>query len=419
MTPNPDPNFFLQAIEMIRRQNHWQLFFLLIFSSLCSSIFHVHPAQAQSEAAPDSVDLKDGPMQEIADKVRKALCLTTDEKNALQLDRTDWKVLDEQGNPKLDARLQQLLDRGIDPKVVERLANNMAPNQLNSPLSGWFTSLREHGMSNVGFSQRGNVSSSMCNNAALRCSATFIGSKFEFELAETEGRELSFSSSDNIIRILLVDEDRIALLTQSKKGKITGVLTGEKTLTGSSSDFLQFGIEHRELEQSLKQVFRHAGVNFPLTPQDQVVQQALMDLIRSKYNDHSTELKALIQELDSSDFAIREAATKKIEAGFEDFEALIAKFLEGESLAPKAEIRLDQITKKAQTEKKDIDQRVAQCIESNKLLESPEYLVGLLVGLGEQDRVIVTKLLVELTKQDFGNDPVAWRNWIENSNPQK
>jgi hypothetical protein len=170
----------MQAIEMIRSWNLRQFFFLLAIGSLCTSIFHVDPAQAQSEASVGSIDLKDGPMQEIADKVRKALCLKTDEKNAIQLDRTGWKVLDDQGNPALDARLQQLLDRGIDPKVVDRLAKNMAPNQLNSPLSGWFASLREHGMSNVGFSQRGNISSSMCSNAALRCTATFIGSKFQF-----------------------------------------------------------------------------------------------------------------------------------------------------------------------------------------------------------------------------------------------
>lgn len=368
---------------------------------------------AQDSIKPDPSGLHAGPMQQITDVVQKILRLKVNNGKTLKLDEESWKTSPADAEAAIEALIKQYMARGLDPASARQIAvsqnkNNSARNR--TPLDGLFVQLSGGGMTSGGRSSSGNSVTLSRRGSELRCNAVLVGSDFEFKVAETAGRQLTFTSSGKMVRILFTDDDLIAILTQSKSGKVIGIVTGEKTLTGSSSDYKQFGNQHQELDQRLRQIFSHAGVDFPPTPHDPVVRQLVLDRIKSSYSNSSAELDVLIQDLDASDYASREAATQTIIAEFQRFENWIANRLADDSLAFEAKKRLDKIMKDEQkTQQRDA--RVDQCVDSNELLRSPEYLVGLLDSIAAQDQTLVMKLLGDLTQETLGDDVIAWQEW--------
>lgn len=370
--------------------------------------------------SPDAVvtsdvasELPNGPMQAAASTIRKVLRLKlTEQGTHLELDRSAWKSSGNDLANAIEDKITLLRRRGLDPAKAERLAKQMAKSVASGPLSDLFGEFRLQGMSSVGKSQMGGISKTFCQGPKINCTATFTDTSFEFEVVETQGQRLNLFSTDDRLRIVFIYEDVIAILNQSNTGNISAVLTGATNSACSADSFKQLREEHPALCSQIETVLIHAGVDFPPSPTDETVRQRVLLRIRKLNESTQQGFDALTQQLNANEFELRESASEKIVAQFDRFESLIVRELATDTLPLEARKRLEKILDRSRNQT-PADSRIDQCIERNKLLGSPTYLVGLLDELDSDDQVLVTGILRGITQEDFGRDIAAWKAWAK------
>jgi hypothetical protein len=247
--------------------------------------------------------------------------------------------------------------------------------------------------------------------ADLSCRVSLSGDRFEMRIDELKGpgRTLEVCSTVGT-RILLTGTDTLAMLHQTDVGIMGVLIDGDEVYSGRASDYYALSKENPELHGKLSAIFRHAGVDLPLGVNEPEVKRVALRMLGSMYSSDLTGLSQFIEQLNASEFSVREEASKEIEELFPAFEGAILKELDSDELSIEARNRLEIIVKRKE-EAQAGDRRAEDCVKANKLLGSIDYIISLFEIADEQSRQLLVRHLTKTTQQDFGMDVEKWKQW--------
>jgi hypothetical protein len=185
------------------------------------------------------------------------------------------------------------------------------------------------------------------------------------------------------------------------------LIEGDQVNAYVGKSFQQFTENNRQVvERVLFPLFTRLGIKMPMDKTDpRVVSNVVAKIKNRKNGDHKAAQK-LIGQLASKSFETRETASRRLAAGYEQWESIIKEHISKSSLSPEAEFRLNEIVADA------TGNEVEQYISDLNLVDSPEYLVSLLNIVSTDEKPLIVEHLEALTKQTHGDDISAWQTWL-------
>jgi hypothetical protein len=204
-------------------------------------------------------------------------------------------------------------------------------------------------------------------------------------------------------------DDDLLLLQQTKSGsfRMAGFVGG-KSIVAKGDNFLAMYRQERQLMDShVLPVLHSLSIRLMPSPATPEMKLAVLALL-TRTPESLAEGKKFLADLDSEKFAIRDRASKALNERFEIYKDLIQERLKDSSISQEAAARLQKIMAGHPDAPK-----VSQTIAALDLLRDPVYLVGLLDGAAPAERAKVFEQLVTVTGQRLGDDPAAWKRWLE------
>lgn len=184
--------------------------------------------------------------------------------------------------------------------------------------------------------------------------------------------------------------------------------------SGYAKNFDQFCVTNPEFVQTkLFPNLKEYGIVEPLTRYSKLAQETVVKILSLKEDPRFGEFRKFVAELDSKEFDVREAASKKIKAQYKTWSDLMTVAVSDSSFSFEIRSRLKQILKE---ESKPEDHRVLSMVIKSKLAQKPDYLVWLLPRVDEKSQPSLIAKLKEVTKEDFGKDFSKWQSWAATKN---
>ena len=382
---------------------------------LCFSFDFVGSGLAQEKpiAKPN---FGDGAFEEAAEEMGELLELKWKGDSLILKRKWDEHSKKKTDEDELEDRVKDLIGRG----VPEEHAKEMAVRRVG-PLGrmketgiqrAFFAIAAKLGSNSRGTSRRANGQRLTFGGRSLSGMAIIEKEDVRFEFTEGAGDERSFQFRDNgggKVKFDFSFDDVFVRLVQFDSGKTQLIwIRNDEVNVYVGESFADFVKRNSQVaEELLFPLFNRVGIITPLNRTDPRVFAASIKRLKRAEQPNEQKLDQLIKDLDANSYQVREAASKSLTDGFEEWSTEIKKFSKDSKLSLEAKVRL----------KKIIDQRgedeVAELIKNFNLLESPEFLVGALEFANDKQKAIVVKQLKEVTKQSFGTDLQAWKNWLE------
>jgi hypothetical protein len=237
--------------------------------------------------------------------------------------------------------------------------------------------------------------------------------QLQFQETGDSGRTLEFGEDGKggfRLQFSHTDGD-IILLSQTPKGAFRAIaMVNGKTFAGQAESFTAFYKQHRSvMESDILPILAHVGVQPIMSPQEAKVKHAVAALLQ-RSPASVEEGKKLVSDLDSEQFAVREAATKALTERFQLFQDLVREKQLDKTASLEMRTRLDKIMA-ANTDAS----RVNQTVELLDLTKDPGYLISLIDGPASPETAKVVEQLEKVSGQKLGSDAKAWKQWLEKS----
>ncbi len=379
------------------------VFFL--FLSVLLTRFNALSCQEESK-----LGFENGAFQTVTANLNAMFKLRT-KKNGLALDRESWKSVPAELS-RAHAGMFDSADVSEDLKKLLGMFFNL--RSVGGARGGGFgggSSGRAGGRIGVNF---------RFNNSAMSGSIDISDRALTLILTELDGprRNLMLIDDDEgKLKLILSGDDATVIINQKADGKlhITGII-GEQVAIGSAESFPELVDRYPDFERiGVFDLLRHNGIKMPLLVSDTRVKQRVISRLVAMEQIQPAKTEKLFADLDSDDFQVRDAATDTFSKNFETYAELIKEKQQEENLSFEVKSRLAQIIKKNSQQ-----DEVSDLISSANLLGSADYLVSLIPKQDkEQVKQAIIRRLKQITKQDFGEDVIAWQQWIEQQRNHK
>ncbi len=186
-------------------------------------------------------------------------------------------------------------------------------------------------------------------------------------------------------------------------------LAGLEIFSANELSFAHFCSKHSDfLRNRFVPALKSVGLEPPATPYGESVQTEVLRLLSPPDASSLAEFKAVVENLDSSEYKIREETQKLLTKKFSEYQDLFPRLISESSLSPEIRSRLGKIMK---SESKAEDLVVSDVVRQTRLLEDPRYLVWLLNQRKPEERGKIVDKLNELTKQELTADLDQWNEW--------
>jgi hypothetical protein len=267
-----------------------------------------------------------------------------------------------------------------------------------------------HGMSITGDKREINFTGESLSGR-LQTSGTSV--RLVLEENQSPQRTLEFSDDGSggfRIEVRNIEGD-LLLLQQSRNGSFAAIsFTGGPILAAQGDSFLACFQQNRQaMEARVLPVLAQFGINLILSPELPKIRNAVLAQLMQT-PEIRAEGQKLIEELDSSEFAVREKASEVLGNRFEIYQDLFLAKLQDKTTPLEVRTRLQAIVN-GHTDQ----QRVAQTVTALGLLSDAGYLVALLDHVAAENVPRVTVHLEKITGQKLGADVAAWKDWAGKS----
>ena len=233
----------------------------------------------------------------------------------------------------------------------------------------------------------------------------------EFQEQSDTNRMLSLRlTKDGKFRIMLLGDDELLILDQMKKGRVRIVCdigNGPRVYTGKS--FREFAkTDTTVMSTELGLVMEHFGIAKPILPMDQAVKKAVWAKLELLGNENiQQQFDALVKQLNSGEFTVRQTATDAINQKYELFVVAIGAEMKKPDISPECKSRLTTIIRLNAR-----SNQIADVIRGFELLDSADYLIRLGQSNPEKPEMkLLIKQLRKITNHDAGDRIDDWVKW--------
>lgn len=374
-------------------------YFLLVTVLLSASI-------VRAEALGSSL-MEKGAFDAIQIPINQLITLKLDG-SRIQLDRRLWEP---------DKKSADQDDEGDNANVFGGNANLRARINVNrqqqTPVEQAFNALQK--------ASGGMATSRMIsgNSRATSFTGGSVNGRMEstqnrviFEISENAAPFRSIQVTDDpegIFRLMLTSSSGdLILINQTPAGgaSICGIV-GETKLIDTAKTFGELRRKHRDIfETSINPVLERVGIGLALSPDSPEVHAKVVAMLTPVTDADRAAASALLKELDSPDFATREAAREQLLKLYDRYRAALTQLASETTLSNDAKASLDQIR-----DARSSSSPAERIVVENKLLDDPKYLARILTDQDAAARTIIVAHLEKISGQSFGNDVKAWEKW--------
>ena len=391
----------------------------IVIFFLCFSLVLVGYSQAQEKSMPKP-EFGDGALEEVSAEMEKLLELKWNGDN-LAL-RRDWnerlkqeKAGDKDEGDELNDEIKKLIERGIPEQHAEQLAKvklRQGMMQKSRPgVEKAFMAIPTRGGS-TSSGGSGDRRSLRFSSRELSGAAVVTNDNLRFEFTENNGDERNFKISDNgegQIKFEFSFDNLFIRLVQSDTGKTQLIyIDNDQADVYVGDTFFEFmKLNPRVSEELLFPLLKRLGVKTPLGRKDPRILAAAIIRLERMNAPNNKNVAELIKDLDSDSYQVRQAASKDLNKGYEQWSVTIKKHAEDTKLSLEARVRLKEIVdEKGENE-------IANLINGMRLLDSPDFLVSVLESANDTQKASVVKQLEKVTDQTHGTDLQAWKKWLQ------
>lgn len=388
------------------------LFFICVATIFAGNCF----AQQQQIRRPD---FGVGPLEEVAEEVGGLLQLQWKDQNiALKRDWDERKKKVEK-DEELEGAIEKLVEGGVDERRLRILTGRALGNPFGKERTGVEEAFFkiQSGLGGGGSSSSGGSGMRKglsFSTRGLSGRASLDGDDVRFSFTETEESERNFEFRDNTngkLHFMFSYDQLFIRFIQSEEGSTQLIwVEGDKVNAYVGRTFSDFVNENPQAANKLLfPLFQQLGIQIPMDKTDpHVLNSALTRLEQMQIIDEE-EVKQLIKDLGSDSYETRKTASEKLAEGFDRWSAQIEKSLKDESLTFEAKARLKEIASD------NVKSETDMLLTGQKLMESPEFLIGLFEVATDEQKTFVADQLEKVTGQNHGTDLGAWKEWLSTS----
>jgi hypothetical protein len=207
---------------------------------------------------------------------------------------------------------------------------------------------------------------------------------------------------------LLGNTGDLIMINQSPGGGTSlACIVGETKLVDSAKTFGELSRKHRgALDSAIHPVLQHVGIGLSLSADSPEVHAKIVAMLTPASDEDRAAARALLKDLDSPDFATREAAREQLLKVFDRYRGALVQLAGEAGLSNDAKASIQQINAARAS-----GSPAERIVVDNKLLDDPKYLARMLAQQDVAARKIIITHLEKLSGQSFGDDPQAWEKW--------
>ncbi len=332
----------------------------------------------------------------------------------IQIDRSRWepqkKSVDE---PKAEEEMGgniKIVPGNANANVRLRINGNLQPQ---TPFEQAFAALQTA----AGGMATTRMNSGMGRSASFRGELIngrmeIAGDRVVVALTENADPFRSIELTDDptgVFRLtILGNSGDLIMIHQTPDGgaSIAGIV-GETKLIDSAKTFGELSRKHRVvLDSTIHPVLQRVGIGLALSADSQEVHAKVVAMLTPASDEDRAAARALLKDLDSQDFATREAAREQLLKVFDRYRGALVQLADEAGLSNDAKASIQQINA-ARTSGSPAERIVVD----NKLLDDPKYLARMLPQQEPAARKVIIARLEKLSGQSLGDDPQAWEKW--------
>ena len=364
--------------------------------------------------ADEKPGYEQGHLNKMSESLREMVKLTMRD-GTLQLDRDIWNQSDSDASKKeqLEKIVNDVIQRGFIKRFAEQEAKRIA---LQPKVVQLFNALRSEPSHHRFSISSGEIQIESFYGGDMYGELVTRGETVSFEFREEAGPKRLLTIRDTGKGGFSLTYTNGALdyklsITQSDKGRIAIVhLRDGNSFSAIESSFRELHRKNRDyIDNELLPLLHFIGVQPPLMPFNTAVIKIVLSRITPLSDERRQESQAIIEQLASPQFVVRQKATQTLMKNPAQHIVVINDAISAGSLGPEAKHRLDRVV--AHYDKTSGE--VVKLVDSLNLVQDRRYLVELLSHVEEDDRKIVARALAGLTGQAFGGDMAAWEKWLD------
>ena len=378
--------------------------------------------------------LENGPLTALRREIRNLIRLRIDKDGVLCLDQSHWTL----GTPRISLALAkqltaELLDEhALSKEILYSMRERQQPMQARrrflrtpeSPVAERFNELRVAAIQlknrqSTSFASSGRVDSisKRFKTDLVRASIEQANKTFALSISELTGFEQSLdiaaSNVDSMLTIQLTASNVSCALTQNRDDTVRWVSDIDEEDARSAPTFADlYRADPHFVEVEIIGRLRAFGIAGPATLRDPIVPELIVAELQGQSRRISEAAWALIAELDSDDFASRRRASRDLSQRLYVYYETLHHAHDSADISLEAKTRIERLLR---FDKEQYGE-YRYLIEHLQVVDSPRWLVQIMKGLEDADRSIIAERLKMLTGQSFGNDQMAWHDWLEKSN---
>ena len=239
--------------------------------------------------------------------------------------------------------------------------------------------------------------------------------QFEAEILESTGRarEMNLNAENKGEFVLRIDGglDPYLLQVQQKKNRFSvQEVNGIEAFAGKATSFEGFCRDYPDFVLSrMLPVLKKYGFSPPITRFNSVTRDYVVDSLAPLSQDRVDAFMNEYSDLESAEFEVREAATKRLSKDYTKWKDLIRVGVASDSFSLELRSRLQKIVGE---QSGDSGKELISLATSADLKNDPEYLLWLAEQTKDEQQKHVVAQLEKVTGKDFGSDLAAWKKLI-------
>lgn len=307
------------------------------------------------------------------------------------------------GNDQLKNRRAEIQKR-MEDSIRQKFANSPIVGRLFSQLSnavllqdgrGGGTSSSRHSYSFKSQQLRGELD---CSDGA-----------FHLQLAEKDAphQNLRVTNVGGKVKLILDCKGRTIVLSQDDTGvRVVDSGAGDGPISLDSESMLELYKNNRGYcENTLFAWLDHMGLVPPYQLKSPKIVAYVTDRLSNPTGD-GEKAAQLFADLDSAEYAVRNAAANEIAESYQEYRELIDEYLAKPGISFEASAALNKIVARSGS-----NDEIVAFVSALKLMESPDYLIELFDIAPEDSHDEIAKQLKQLTGINHGTDSAAWNEW--------
>lgn len=399
------------------------VFKMCTVATLALGLLVLGPVHAQQEESKWTISLEEGPLLEHSSKLNVLLALQYTKNHRLQLDRKLWRQQRRSIEDQVESEIARHIARGMDEERARRLAGRHLERLQENPFLRTQSDFQDavERFTEVACNRgRGRSGSGDNLTANYRGEEMFVnaasdGSMREVSLHERGGLRRNFSVGDDgagRFEFLLVGSDYLVRINQFVDKPVHIIMiSGDNVFQAKVKDFKEFSETYPEEKTKLFKIMAQVGFDLPLTKENPDVKSFVLKHLSSTQGALPNEFEEIIDGLDANSFEEREEFKKILLENIDKYSMLIPIKLSSDETSAEAKRVLESINSKVLKQFKE--GRIARFVQSEKLCNSPKYILKLYEQASADQQKAIVSQLKTLTQQDFGNDLEAWRQYLD------